>query len=135
MGEFADECFDIGFNNHLDNLFDFNDGDDSDEYINDNVVLVKSNYGKDINCIDKLQQGTDYLLRNFKVSINIVVKCVRITEKAVLFEISADFEDRHAGKQFWIPKSIIHVDEAERKNLPNSKVYYIPDWATIHFIN
>ena len=131
MGEYADECFDRELNNYLDSRFGCCDDDDNDE----NVVLVKSNYGKDINCIDKLQQGTDYLLRNFKVSINVVVVCVRITEKAVLFEISEDFEEKHAGKQFWIPKSIIHIDKQERKNLPQSKVYYIPDWTTIKFIN
>ena|ERR1035437_1559621 len=121
MGDYANDCIDEGI--------------DSGESWSEPIFNVSSPYVKDYNKLNEITKGINYLLRNFKVSINIVVKCITVTDKAVLFEVSKDFENNQAGKQFWVPKSIIHVDRAEVIRLPQTKVYYIPNWSTLTIIN
>ena len=121
MEDYANDCIDKGI--------------DSMESWSIPVFNVSSPYVKDSNKLNEITKGVDYLLRNFKVSINIVVKCVRVTDKAVLFEVSEDFEDNQAGKQFWVPKSVIHVDRDEVIRLPQTKVYYVPNWVKLTIIN
>jgi len=121
MGQYADDCIDNGI--------------DSMESWSIPTFNVSSPYVKDYNKLNEITKGVDYLLRNFKVSIDVVVKCIGVTDKAVLFEVSGDFETKQAGKQFWVPKSIIYVDKMELETLPQSKVYYIPNWSTLTIIN
>ena len=121
MGQYADDCIEKGI--------------DSGESWGLPTFNVSSPFVKDNNKLNQITKGVDYLLRNFKVSIDVVVKCIGVTDKAVLFEVSGDFETKQAGKQFWVPKSIIYVDKMELETLPQSKVYYIPNWSTLTIIN
>lgn len=85
----------------------------------------------DVDKIERIRKNTRYLLRRISGELNMVVKCLKVTEKGILFECDDDggYENL-LGKTFWVPKSIILV---EKFALPKSQVYYIPKSTVIKF--
>lgn len=82
--------------------------------------------------IELFPVGDDVLMRRESKNGNDftfdeVVVIERVTEKAILFKISEEWETEcpYKGREFWEPKSILYMKEGEKK------VYYLPHWATI----
>ena len=81
-----------------------------------------------------LKVGDEWLYRKgISCKVNEVVKIIRITEKAVLFEFVDEWRNKYhwqmKGKQFWYPLSILYKHKNELK------VIYVPHWATCTLIN
>lgn len=81
-----------------------------------------------------LKVGDEWLYRKgISCKVNEVVKIIRITEKAVLFEFADEWKNKYhwqmKGKQFWYPLSILYKHKNEWR------VIYVPHWATCTLIN
>ena len=81
-----------------------------------------------------LKIGDEWLYRKgISCKVNEVVKIVRVTDKAVLFEFVDEWKNKYnwemKGKQFWIPLSILYKHKNELK------VIYVPHWTTVSLIN
>lgn len=83
-----------------------------------------------------LKFGDEWLLRKgteFTDKLNKTVYIASVTDKAVLFTFSEEWENVYnwqmKGLQFWLPKSVLY------KHKQHKKVIYIPKWATIKIIN
>ena len=101
---------------------------------NDFPVEKNFNYIK-LDC-SILKFGDEWLLRKgteFTDKLNKTVYIASVTDKAVLFTFSEEWENVYhwqmKGLQFWLPKSILY------KHKQHKKVIYIPKWAKIKIIN
>ena len=140
MGEYAD------FIN--DGLMDdyFKEIDNPDDYEEDYLEekydpkyehgTTQLEYNLRFNHLNKslLKVGDEWLYRKgISCKVNEVVKIVKITDKAVLFEFVDEWENKYhwqmKGKQFWNPLSILYKHKNE------IKVIYVPHWATCTLIN
>ena len=97
---------------------------------------VKLEFNSHFNKLDKslLKVGDEWLFRRgISCKVNEVVKIIRITDKAVLFEFVEEWKNMYnwemKGKQFWSPLSILYKHKNE------IKVIYVPHWATYTLIN
>lgn len=93
-------------------------------------------YNVHFNHINKslLKVGDEWLYRKgISCKVNEVVKIIKITDKAVLFEFVDEWKNKYhwqmKGKQFWYPLSILYKHKNEKK------VIYVPHWATCTLIN
>jgi len=140
MGEYADFINDGLIDDYfkeIDNPDDYEDDYPQEKYD------PKYEHGKEqieynINFvhIDKslLKVGDEWFYRKgISCKVNEVVKIVKITDKAVLFEFVDEWENKYhwqmKGKQFWNPLSILYKHKNE------IKVIYVPHWATCSLIN
>lgn len=125
MGEFADLAWDRDFNHYIDN----EEEEEYDSFIsssNDKVIEYKN-----------FPEGEVVLARKYEkhyghnLVFNRVCKIVKNTDKAVLFRIDPDWEPdcKNAGKEFWVPKSVIYMLKDELK------VVYFKQWVTLKVIN
>ena len=95
------------------------------------VNFVESKYVRSSDKLNKITKGENYLLRNFKMSMNILVECVTLTEKSILFKFVDEAYPKVLNITFWIAKSNIHVLKSDLVKFPNSSTYYIPNWVNI----
>jgi hypothetical protein len=70
--------------------------------------------------IDVTDIGNEFMLRNFSETYNSVVKIVRHTGKAILFETEK-------GNKYWLPVSILYKKKADNHKL----ILYVPDWCRV----
>lgn len=124
MGEYADMAIENELNAYIDRRFD--DEDD------DNGSHIESPFITHSPKIALITKDKDYLLRSFKCNMNMVVKCIRVTDKAILFQCTDEAYTKLLNKSFWIAKSIMHIS---KNDLPQAQIYYLPNWATIKPIN
>ena len=125
MGEYADLAWDRDFNRYM-------DGEEEEKYdsfissSNDKVIEYKN-----------FPEGEVVLARKYEnryghdLVFNRVCKIIKNTDKAVLFRIDQDWEPdcKNAGKEFWVPKSVIYMLKDELK------VIYFKQWVTLKSIN
>lgn len=98
---------------------------------------VEKNYNYTKLDCSLLKFGDEWLLRKDTKKeskiINETVYIASITDKAVLFTFSSEWENKYhwqmKGLQFWLPKSVLY------KHKQHKKVIYIPKWTTITIIN
>lgn len=140
MGEYADITNDILMDDYFKEI---DNPDDYEEDYQEEKYDPKYEHGTtqleyNINFvhIDKslLKVGDEWLYRKgISCKVNEVVKIVKITDKAVLFEFVDEWENKYhwqmKGKQFWNPLSILYKHKNE------IKVIYVPHWATCSLIN
>lgn len=139
FGEYADMARDSDLNAFIDEAFgvDFVN-DDDDSVFETNIVNVSpfkpnpiSPYIHDIEIVNRITKDNQYLLRRISGGLNLIVKCIRVTEKAILFQSDDEGYPKVLGNQFWLPKSIIQV---EKNRLPKCETYYIPKWSDIKIL-
>ena len=140
MGDYADFINDGLMDNY------FNEIDNPDNYEDDypqekdtqkySHGTTQLEFNSRFNKINRslLKVGDEWLYRKgISGKVNEVVKIVRITDKAVLFEFVEEWKNRYnwemKGKQFWYPLSILYKHKNE------IKVIYVPHWATCKLIN
>jgi len=125
MGEYADLTWDRDFNRYM-------DGGEEEEYTsfisspNKNVIKYK-----------EFPEGELVLARKYekyygnKLVFNRVCKIIKNTDKAVLFKIDPESEPdcKNAGKEFWVPKSVIYMLKNELK------VVYFKQWVTLKILD
>lgn len=124
MGEYAELSRERDFNNYMDGK---EDEEIYVEYSSSNNVIKYKNF----------PEGEVVLARKYEkyyghnLVFNRVCKIIKNTDKAVLFEIDKDWEPdyKNAGKQFWIPKSVIYMLKDELK------VVYFKQWVNLKSIN
>ena len=125
MGEYAELVKERDFTNYIDDK----EEEEYDSYSssqNNNVIKYKN-----------FPEGELVLARKYEkyyghdLVFNRVCKIIKNTDKAVLFEIDKDWEPdyKNAGKQFWIPKSVIYMLKNELK------VVYFKQWVKLIAIN
>jgi len=139
MGDYAQDNIEREF---CEACYDYDNGD-YDAFNNIPTIytgtLVKDiRYNIDYENIVKIdiKENDDWLLRignHLYCKLNKVVRIVKITDKAILFEFIEDWTNTQKihmkGKQFWLPKSIIfHYKD-------HIKVLYIPQWSKINILN
>lgn len=125
MGEYAELVKEQDFVNYI-------DGKEEEEY--DSYLSSQTN---NVIKYKNFPEGELVLARKYEkyyghdLVFNRVCKIIKNTDKAVLFEIDKDWEPdcKNAGKQFWIPKSVIYMLKNELK------VVYFKQWVKLIAIN
>jgi len=138
MGDYADFINDGLMDDYFNEIDNEPDPDDYPENKYDKYYHGTTQLEYNLNFIhlDKslLKVGDEWLYRKgISCKVNEVVKIIRITEKAVLFEFVDEWKNKYhwqmKGKQFWYPLSILYKHKNELK------VIYVPHWATCTLIN